>query len=84
MEQEIFLRIGSKIRARRQELRLTQMQVCSIIECDKRYYQKIESGKARITISTLQRIARALRAQVDFLLVDSVPRFNQIKDDSIL
>lgn len=65
----IFKSIGEKIKARRQELKMTQSQVCEIILCDKRYYQKIEAGRAYITIPTLHKIAQALKVEVNVSII---------------
>lgn len=58
---EVFKKIGGNIKSRRKNLDLTQVQVCELLRCDRRYYQKIEAGQACITIATLQKISLALK-----------------------
>jgi transcriptional regulator with XRE-family HTH domain len=67
----IFLQLGSRIRKRRILLHLTQAQVCKRMSCDRRYFQKIESGQANITVATLYKIASALETSIFELLKEA-------------
>ena len=65
---EVFKLIGERIRERRKYLKLTQVKVCELLACDRRYFQKIESGKASITVSTLNKIATVLDVPLSALV----------------
>jgi transcriptional regulator with XRE-family HTH domain len=56
----LALHIGSNIKAYRKKLGLSQSQACVKIACDKRFYQRIEAGKAGLTLRTLLKISLAL------------------------
>jgi transcriptional regulator with XRE-family HTH domain len=55
-------KLGSKLAARRRENNLTQEEAAKKAEIPYRYFQSIESGKVNLTLSTLLRLARSLRA----------------------
>lgn len=60
--------IGRNIRFYRNRFGLTQKEVCARMKCDRRFYQRIEVGKARTTVATLNRIADILAVPVHDLM----------------
>lgn len=56
----LALHIGKNIKYFRKKLGLSQSQACQKISCDKRFYQRVEAGKAGLTLRTLLRISLAL------------------------
>ena len=50
-------KVGSKIRAARKSQPLSQREVAKRARISYRYYQRIEAGKANITMATLIRLA---------------------------
>jgi transcriptional regulator with XRE-family HTH domain len=55
--------IAANVRRRRAELGLTQEQLGEAAGISYRYLQDIERGRKNITVETLVRMARALRAR---------------------
>jgi transcriptional regulator with XRE-family HTH domain len=55
--------IAANVRRRRAELGLTQEQLGEAAGISYRYLQDIERGRKNITVETLVRLARALRAR---------------------
>ena len=60
--------LKARLRARRNELGLTQDEVAERMGMTVRHYQKIEGGELNITLRTLQRAATALRTTAADLL----------------
>lgn len=56
----LALHIGRNIKSFRKKLGLSQSQACLKVACDKRFYQRIEAGKAGLTLRTLLKISLAL------------------------
>ena len=54
--------IGAQIRARREELDMTQGQVAEFVGCTAQQIQKYESGLSAMTIPILFKVCQALRA----------------------
>ncbi len=62
--------LGRRVRALRQQLRLTQEELAQACGLFRTYIARIESGAADPTVSTLLRVADALRVPVCTLLED--------------
>lgn len=56
--------LGAALKRRRRALGLTQEDVADHLGIVPRHYQKIESGKANITLRTLVRLSDALKLPV--------------------
>ena len=56
----LSLQIGKNIKKFRLKLGITQGQACEKISCDKRFYQRVEAGKAGLTLRTLLRFSVGL------------------------
>lgn len=51
---------------------MTQELLAELIDCDQKQISKIETGKARPTLSTYLRIANVFQVSIDNLLIDLV------------
>lgn len=60
--------IGRNIRYYSNRFGLTQKEVCSRMKCDRRFYQRIEVGKALTTVATLGRVADILSISIHDLM----------------
>lgn len=60
--------IGRNIRFYRNRFGLTQKEVCALMNCDRRFYQRIEVGKARTTVNTLSRISGIFSTSIHELI----------------
>lgn len=54
--------VGARLRARRQELQLTQAEVARRLDVSPTYVQNVEAGRANLTLGQLARVAVALGA----------------------
>jgi DNA-binding XRE family transcriptional regulator len=54
-------KVGARVRAARQERGRTQEDVAGAIEMDRVHYNRLELGRANISLIALRRIARTLR-----------------------
>lgn len=61
-------KLGQNIRRIRLAKGMTQGDLCRKLEVDCAYMSNIESGKKNPTLSTIERIAKALSVSVDELL----------------
>ena len=69
-DKELFNRIGLNVRVERTIKRLTQAQLAEMIDVHEKYIGKIETGKQKITLQTLNKIANALNIDITRLLED--------------
>lgn len=60
--------IGSRIRTRREELRLTRERLAEMAEVSVTFLAQIETGKKNMTTNTLYRVAVALDMSADYIL----------------
>lgn len=60
--------IGSRIKQRRKELKLTQDKVANDLNFSTFYISKIENGKATATLETLSLIANYLQLDLAYLI----------------
>lgn len=70
--EQLYVTIGKKIRARRNELRMTQDELANAeyVELTRTSITNIEYGQQRIQIHTLYAIANALELSIHDLLPD--------------
>lgn len=80
----VFRSIGVNIKTRRKFLNLTQAEICQKLSCDKRYFQKIEAGRASMTIWTLLRIANALEVDLCALVTEHSVQLNNDRNEQRL
>lgn len=62
--------LGNKIKYYRKKRELTQLQLSSLINKDVSTISKIETNKAKPSLNTLERIAKALNVELIDLLDD--------------
>ena len=56
----IKIKIGIRIKQIRNGLKMSQEELAQILDCDRAYISRVESGKQNITIENLENICRAL------------------------
>ena len=64
----ISKRLGDNIKKIRTKKGMSQGDICRALDMDRGYMSAIENGKKNITISQLERLAKALGVSVDKLL----------------
>ncbi len=65
---EISKKLGQNLKRIRELKGMTQGDICRALELDRGYISSIESGKRNPTLSTLKKLADALKVSVDELL----------------
>ena len=68
-EGAILAELGSRIRAQRKRIGLTQEQLALVAEVDRSYFGAVERGERNITFTVLCRLAMALECDVATLTV---------------
>jgi transcriptional regulator with XRE-family HTH domain len=71
-EGAILRELGSRIRAQRKRVGLTQEQLALVADVDRSYYGAVERGERNITFTVLCRVSLALRCDVA-LLTNGLP-----------
>jgi len=69
-QKEILHTIGRRLKARREELGMTQAELSYKCDTDPSYIRKVESGKVNISIGNLAEMAIALEITLSELLID--------------
>lgn len=67
-------RLAKRVRARRQELSLTQEQAAEVAKLDEKHWQDIEGARTNPTVATLVGIARALELSLSELFEKAVQK----------
>ncbi len=65
---EILGQIGAKIKAMREERKMTQQDLASLCDFETSNLSRIESGRSNVTIGTLHKIAKAFNVAIKVLL----------------
>lgn len=74
MKKEVdYLAIGQRIRSARLKKNMTQENLATIIDCATTYISSIENGHAKLSLSTIIEIAKALDTTLDILVYDNLP-----------
>jgi transcriptional regulator with XRE-family HTH domain len=74
MDEEALLQeLGTRIRAQRKRIRLTQEALALVANVDRSYYGAVERGERNITFTVLCRLCVALRCDVA-TLTEALPR----------
>jgi transcriptional regulator with XRE-family HTH domain len=68
----IFKQLGSKIKVRRLELRMTQENLAEKVGISTNFMGQIERGDRKLSIETLVSISNNLNLSIDYLLSDSI------------
>lgn len=67
-----YFELGRRIRTRRSQLRMTQEALAEYTDLSIPHISHIETGKTKVSLESLVRIANALHTTVDQLLYDSL------------
>ena len=67
MSDEIIKNIGKKLKQRRIDLRLNQVQLSDLIGIEDSALRRIETGRTNPTIKTLLKLTNALSIDVSYL-----------------
>ncbi len=65
---EISKKLGQNLKKIREQKGMTQGDICRALNLDRGYVSSVESGKRNPTLSTLKKLADALKIPVDELL----------------
>jgi transcriptional regulator with XRE-family HTH domain len=75
MDEDAILReLGSRIRAQRKSVGLTQEQLALVAGVDRSYFGAVERGERNITFIVLYRLSTALECDIAALTGDMPPR----------
>lgn len=61
-------RFGENMKKIRLKKDMSQGDVCRVLDLDRAYISNIENGKQNITITTMEKVAKALGVNIDTLL----------------
>ncbi|WKZ24840.1 MAG: helix-turn-helix transcriptional regulator [Patescibacteria group bacterium] len=61
-------RFGENMKKIRLKKDMSQGDVCRVLDLDRAYISNIENGKQNITITTMEKVAKALGVNIDILL----------------
>ncbi len=61
-------KFGENMKKIRLEKDMSQGDICRVLGLDRAYISNVENGKQNLTISTMEKIAKALSVSVDQLL----------------
>ena len=84
MNQPLSTQIGSRIRERREILKLTREELAEKAELSFQFLAEIESGKKSMTTNTLAKLVPALGVSADYLLFGSTEKPEPTKIDIML
>lgn len=72
--------VGSKVKAKRLKLGITQEKLAELCLISVSYVAHIERGTRNLSLDTAVRIASALNMSLDYLLLDELHTSNRILD----
>lgn len=78
-----YVKIGQRIRAARNKLEWQQSEVAYRADLTTSHMSHIETGKTKLALPTIVKIANALSVSVDELLCDSLEQAKPVFDKSI-
>ena len=62
------IKLGENIRRIREEKGMTQIELCRKLKVDRAYMSNVENGKKNPTLSTIEKIAKALGVSLEELM----------------
>ena len=71
-EEQILQELGTRIRAQRKRIGLTQEALALVADVDRSYYGAVERGERNVTFTVLCRLCIALQCDVA-LLTEALP-----------
>ena len=83
MKELDFVRIGNRIRERRNALGRTQDYLANLLDVDVSHISNIEHGRTKVSLTALVGISNALDCSIDYFLIaeyknPSIPADNEI------
>ena len=76
--------IGKRIKVRREQIQMTQMELAEITDLSVPYISYIETGKKKLSLGTLIRIANALSISPNELLIDHLSIISEYAETEFL
>lgn len=77
-----YKQIGARIKAERNNMRLSQAQLAELVDLSVKYLSQVERGVRHLSLDSIAKIAVALNASVDLLLFGAChPGFVKIFSD---
>ncbi|MDP3989400.1 MAG: helix-turn-helix transcriptional regulator [bacterium] len=61
-------RLAQNMKRIREEKQMSQGDICRALGCDRAFISNLEAGKGNPTLTTIERVAKALRVTSDELL----------------
>ncbi len=85
MQPEInYMKIGQRIRAARQEKKLSQADLGALVGCSNNHMSHVEVGQTKVSLPMLLKLAYVLDKDFDYFLMDTpYARRNQLIDGEI-
>ena len=77
MSKPNWIEIGERIQTRRNQLNMTQEQVCKHLDIYQTYYSRIENGKVGVSIEMLLKLCEILDVSADYVLTGKISNKNE-------
>lgn len=68
MSKSTAQKFGDNMKKIRLDKGMSQGDICRALELDRAYISNVENGKQNLTISTMEKVAKALGVNIDILL----------------
>lgn len=68
MSETVSKKLGENMRRIREEKKMSQGDICRILDFDRSHVSNIENGKQNPTLDTIEKIAKALNVSIKELL----------------
>jgi len=68
MSQNTAKKFGDNMKKIRLKKGMSQGDICRALDLDRAYISNVENGKQNLTISTMEKVAKALDVKIDQLL----------------
>ncbi len=63
--------IGKRVRIKRNDLGLTQLQLSQMVDCDQKYIQSIEHGRSRPSLELILKISEVFNESAEYFIQGS-------------
>ncbi len=77
MEKINYKEVGERLQIRRNQLKMTQMQLCAKLDTTQTHYSNIENGKTGLSIEMLLKLCEALDVTSDYILTGQILNKNE-------
>jgi len=68
MSEIVSKKLGENMRRIREEKKMSQGDICRILDFDRSHVSNIENGKQNPTLDTIEKIAKALKVPIESLI----------------